>query len=256
MTEEKKEIAICRNVEEMNLRAAELFIQLADQAASSRDRFAVALSGGSTPRALYILLASPQFRSRVPWPKVHIFWGDERCVPPDHPESNYRMAREALLDAVPIPSQNIHRMPGEYEDHARAAAEYERALKTFFKVPEDAWPRFDLILLGMGDDGHTASLFPETPGFAERERWVADNYVAKLGTHRLTLTAPVINHAANVVFLISGKAKAPVLKEVLEGEYQPHRLPSQLVRPEGGKLLFILDQAAAKELTSPGAKVT
>jgi 6-phosphogluconolactonase len=256
MKEHKRETVICRDLEDVSLRAAALFIQLAEKVASSAGRFTVALSGGSTPRALYALLASDQFRSQVPWPQGHFFWGDERCVPPDHFESNYRMAREALLDAVPIPTQNIHRMPGEYVDHTRAATEYEQTLKTFFEVPAGKAPRFDLILLGMGDDGHTASLFPGTAALTERERWVTDNYVEKLATHRLTLTVPVINHAANVVFLISGESKASVLRKVLEGEYQPQRLPSQFIRPEGGTLMFFVDQAAAKELTSSGAKGT
>jgi 6-phosphogluconolactonase len=254
--ENEREIVVCRDLEDVSLRAAALFIQLADQRISSAGRFAVALSGGSTPRALYALLASDQFQPQVPWPQVHVFWGDERCVPPDHSESNYRMAREALLDAVPIPIQNIHRMPGEYADHTRAATEYEQTLKTFFEVPAGKVPRFDLILLGMGDDGHTASLFPGTAALAEQERWVTANYVEKLATHRLTLTVPVINHAANVVFLISGESKASVLREVLEGEYQPQRFPSQFIRPEGGRLLFILDRAAAKELRSSGTEET
>lgn len=250
MKQSHKEVVICRDLNEVSLRAAELFVQLADTAASSAGRFTVALSGGSTPRALYTLLASDRFRSRVPWSNVHLFWGDERCVPPDHSESNYRMAREALLDRSPIPPENIHRMPTEFEDPGDAAAEYERTLKAFFRVPVGELPRFDLILLGMGDDGHTASLFPGTAALAEQERWVTANYVEKLATHRLTLTVPVINHAANVVFLISGEAKASVLREVLEGGYQPERFPSQFIRPEGDKLLFILDRAAAKELTS------
>lgn len=250
MKQSHREIVLCRDLSEVSLRAAERFVQLADTAASSAGRFTVALSGGSTPRALYALLASDRFRSRVPWSKVHLFWGDERCVPPDHPESNYRMAREALLDQISIPAGNIHRMPAEYENPGDAAAEYEETLKAFFRVPVGQWPRFDLILLGMGEDGHTASLFPGTAALAEQERWVAANYVEKLVTHRLTLTVPVINHAANVVFLISGESKASVLREVLEGGYQPQRFPSQFIRPEGGRLLFILDRGAAKELTS------
>ncbi len=256
MKERDKEMVICRGLEEVSLRAAEMVVQLADQEASSMGRVTLALSGGSTPRALYALLAGDHFRSRVPWPRVHVFWGDERCVPPDHSESNYRMAREALLDVVPIPAQNIHRMPGEGKDHARAAADYEQTLKAFFRVPEGEWPRFDLILLGMGEDGHTASLFPGTAALMEHERWVTANYVEKLGTYRLTLTVPVINHAANVVFLVSGESKASVLREVLEGKAQPQRLPSQLVGPEEGRLVFIVDQAAAKELTFSRVQAT
>ena len=252
----EREILVCRDLEEVSHRAAELFVRLADEAVSSTGRFAVALSGGATPRALYALLATDQFRQRVRWPAVHLFWGDERCVAPDHPESNYRVAGEVLFDQAPIPVQNIHRMPAEYADHARAAAEYEQTLRAFFSVGAGGLPCFDLILLGMGEDGHTASLFPGTAAVAETERLVVANYVEKLGTHRLTLTVPVINRADHVAFLISGESKAWVLREVLEGEQQPQRLPSQLIRPVGGKLVFIVDRAAAKELTSSGAKVT
>ncbi|MFQ5990071.1 MAG: 6-phosphogluconolactonase [Candidatus Methylomirabilales bacterium] len=233
----------------MSQQAAALFVRLAHEAVLSTGWFAVALSGGSTPRALYALLISDQFRPQVPWQHVHVFWGDERCVPPDHPESNYRMVREVLLDQAPIPAQNIHRMPAERADHSSAAAAYAQTLQAFFDVPAGALPCFHLILLGMGEDGHTASLFPGTAALAETERLVVANYVEKLGTHRLTLTVPVINHAANVAFVITGSAKASVLKKVLKGEHEPHRLPSQLIRPEKGQLVFIVDHAAAKELT-------
>ncbi|MEE9172505.1 MAG: 6-phosphogluconolactonase [candidate division NC10 bacterium] len=253
MRERQREILVCRDLEDVSHRAAELFIRLANEAASSTGRFAVALSGGSTPRALFTLLATDPFKQRVPWPKVHLFWGDERCVPPDHPESNYRMARDTLLDQAPISAQNIHRMPAEDEDCARAAAAYEQTLRAFFEGVAGELPCFDLILLGMGEDGHTASLFPGTAALAETERLVAPTYVEKLGTYRLTLTAPVINHAAHVAFLVAGESKASVLREVLEGERDPQRLPSQLIQPSRGRLVFIVDRAAAKELTlSPG----
>ncbi len=250
----RRDIFVCRDPEEVSQRAADLFVRLADEAVSSTGRFAVALSGGSTPRVLYALLATNEFRRRVPWSRVHLFWGDERCVPPDHPESNYHMAREVLLDKAPIPVRNIHRMPAEQEDHLRAAAAYEQMLRAFFELTAGELPSFDLILLGMGEDGHTASLFPGTTALAENERLVASNYVEKLGTYRLTLTVPVINHAANVVFLVSGKSKASMLKEVLEGEHQPQHLPSQLIRPVEGKLVFIVDREAGKELSLSGAK--
>ncbi len=243
------DILLCRDPEEVSHRGAELFVRLADEAVSSTDRFTVALSGGSTPRALYALLASDQFREQVPWSKVHLFWGDERCVPPDHPDSNYRMTRETLLEKAPILDENVYRMPAELEDHIRAAAQYEQTLKTFFQVPIGGLPSFDLILLGMGDDGHTASLFPGTAALEETERLVAANYVEKFGTYRLTLTVPLINQAANVAFLITGDSKASVLREVLEGEHQPERFPSQLVRPVKGQLVFIVDRAAANDLT-------
>jgi 6-phosphogluconolactonase len=243
------ELRVCRDPEELYDTAAALFADLAAEGVAARGRFTVVLSGGSTPRGLYELLASEKYRTRISWEKVQFFWGDERCVPPDHPESNYRMAREVLLDQIPIPAENIHRMPAEREDHAVAAAQYEETLREFFQVPVGQWPRFDLILLGMGEDGHTASLFPWTPALAETERLVVANYVEKLGTHRLTLTVPVINQAAVVAFLVTGAPKASVLREVLEGARHPGRLPSQLIRPEKGLLLFILDRAAAKELT-------
>ncbi|MFQ5796650.1 MAG: 6-phosphogluconolactonase [Candidatus Bipolaricaulia bacterium] len=249
----RREILLCRDPEEVSQRAAELFVRLADEAVSYSGRFAVALSGGSTPRLLYAMLATNAFRQRVPWSRVHLFWGDERCVAPDHPESNYRMAREVLLDKTPIPVRNIHRMPAEQEDRLHAAAVYEQTLREFFELRGGELPCFDLILLGMGEDGHTASLFPGTPALAETERLVAANYVEKLGTYRLTLTVPVINHAANVVFLVSGKSKELVLREVLEGEHQPQRLPSQLIRPVEGKLVFIVDREAGKELSLSGA---
>jgi len=253
-------LLICRDPGEVSLRAAELFAQLAGEAVAATGRFAAALSGGSTPRALYALLAGDPFRTRIPWSKVHLFWGDERCVPPEHPESNYRMVRESLLNQVPIPEENVHRMPAEQEDPNRAAAEYEQTLKEFFGLtraphPAPLWPRFDLILLGMGEDGHTASLFPGTAALEETRRLVTATYIPTpdhrpLQTgHRLTLTVPVINNAAQIVFLICGGSKAPVLKEVLEGDYQPERLPSQLIRPRTGRLLFIVDRAAAGLLT-------
>jgi 6-phosphogluconolactonase len=249
MREARPEILLCRDLAEVSEQAAELFVRLADEAISSSGRFAVALSGGSTPQALYWRLGSEPSRQRVPWSKVHLFWGDERYVPPDHPESNYRMARESLLSGAPIPAQNIHRMPTELEDPDCAAADYQQTLREFFKLSLGQWPRFDLILLGMGEDGHTASLFPGTTAVTETGRLVVANYVETLHAHRLTLTVPAINHAANIVFLISGESKAAVLSDVLEGQDQPGRLPSQLIQPVQGRLLFIVDRAAASKLS-------
>ena len=159
------------------------------------------------------------------------------------------MVRELLIDQVPIPKGNIYRMPAEQNDHARAAMEYTQTLKTFFHLKEGEFPRFDLILLGMGDDGHTASLFPHTPALDDTRGLVSANYVEKLGEYRLTLTVPLINHAAHIVFLISGESKASVLRDVVEGAYQPHRLPSQFICPENGRLLFLVDCMAASKLT-------
>ncbi len=242
----KHKIRVLRG-EEVSLQAAELFVSLAEECAQKRNRFSVALSGGSTPRALFEVLASPSFRERVPWASVYLFWGDERCVPPDHRDSNYRMARETLLEKVPIPQNNIFRIAAENPMPAEAALQYENTLRKFFGTPE-GFPVFDLIFLGMGDDGHTASLFPFTDALKETTRWVADNYVEKFQSYRITLTVPVINHAANVVFLISGRSKAQVLKEVLEGPADSYRLPSQLIQPVHGNLLFFLDEEASKEL--------
>lgn len=215
-------------------------------AISDHGYFAVALSGGSTPRALFELLAVPENAQHIGWSKVHVFWGDERTVPPDHPDSNYRMAKEALLDFVALPASNVHRISGELEP-VRAAAEYEQTLRSFF-AKRAGKTRFDLILLGMGDDGHTASLFPDTEALNETERLVVANHVPKLDTWRITLTAPVINDAAHVAFLVAGAGKAAVLKRVLQGPRQPHKLPSQLIQPVDGELVWLLDKAAASEL--------
>jgi len=221
--------------------AAEHFATLAAEAIAARRQFTVALSGGSTPRAAYALLAAEE----VDWPRVHVFWGDERCVPPDHLDSNYRLAREALLDKVPIPAENIHCIRGEINPE-EAAADYERTLRSFFaRHPEEPTPRFDLILLGMGEDGHTASLFPGTAALNEQTRWVVAHYVDKLRAWRVTLTPVVINAAAHVTFIVSGAGKAERLREVLTGPYRPDTLPSQIVRPTDGRLLWLTDAAAA-----------
>ncbi len=224
--------------------AAEQIVTLAAEAILARGRFSIGLSGGSTPRALYTLLAGPEFAGRVDWTKIHIFWGDERTVPPDHPDSNYRMAREAWLDHVAIPAAQIHRMHGE-SDPDQAAQDYEAVLRTYFG--EAAGPRFDLLLLGMGDDGHTASLFPGTAALHENTRWVIPNYVEKLTTWRLTLTPPALNAAVEVRFLVAGESKAAVLRDVLHGA---EHYPSQIVRPRDGRLIWMVDTAAASLLKS------
>lgn len=244
----KHEILVVANPDELSLRAADEFVRQAREAVQAKGFFTVVLSGGSTPRGLYTVLASDEYRERVPWSKVYLFWGDERCVSPEHLDSNYRISRELLLDKVPIPNENIHRMPAEQEDHVHAAMEYEQTIRAFFHPEPGELPRFDLIVLGMGEDGHTASLFPWTSVLGERDRFVSANYVGKLGVYRLTLTAQLINQAAEVMFLISGESKASVLRDVLEGEYQPQRFPSQLIRPVNGRLLFIVDRMAASML--------
>ena len=231
---------------------ADHFVRLARQAVANNGRFAVALAGGSTPRVAYTLLAGNEFATRVDWSHVHVFWGDERCVPPDHADSNYGMAREALLEHVPLPPENVHRIRGELAP-AQAAAGYENALRAFFSPPaedrqangETNVARFDLILLGMGDDGHTASLFPGTVAVSEHTRWVMANFVEKLDSWRITLTSAVINAAANVTFVVSGSGKAERLRQVLTGPYQPDALPAQLVNPDRGRLRWLVDEAAA-----------
>lgn len=230
--------------------AAETITTRAARAVAERGRFSVALSGGSTPRALYALLAADEFAARIPWPQVDVFWGDERCVPPDHADSNYRMARETLLDRVPIPASNIHRMRGEISP-AEAALEYEGVLRAYFAPKSgqgQAQARFDVLLLGLGDDGHTASLFPHTPALREHARWVVENWVAKLDAWRITLTPPAINAATLILFLVAGEGKAQVLRDVLYGPPQTDRYPAQRVQPDGGRLVWMLDAAAAARL--------
>jgi 6-phosphogluconolactonase len=224
--------------------AARLFADQAKHASAARGRFSVALSGGSTPSRTYELLAQPPFRDRVPWPKVHVFWGDERCVPADDLRSNYRMARQALLDHVPIPPEQIHPIACAHEPRA-AAERYETVLRGFFG---ERPPRFDLVFLGLGANGHTASLFPDTPVLEERQRWVAEVYVAEQDLFRVTLTAPLLNQAAIVAFLVAGAAKATVLHDVLQGPREPSRLPAQLIRPTDGNLHWLVDRTAARLL--------
>jgi 6-phosphogluconolactonase len=231
--------------------AAEDAVRLAGEAVAARGRFTFVLSGGSTPRSLFTLLADPQesFRDRIAWSAVHVFWGDERCVPPDHPESNYRMARESLLDHVPIPAANVHRIAAENPDAAAAAALYDNELALFFALAERELPRFDLVLLGLGPDGHTASLFPGNAAVHETERRVIAPFVEKFNTHRITLTAPVLNHAAVVIFLVSGAEKAAALAAVVEGARQVDLYPAQIIQPDDGVLVWLVDDAAAEGLT-------
>jgi 6-phosphogluconolactonase len=220
--------------------AAERVVAAASAAIAARGRFTFALSGGSTPRVLFELLASDAYRSRVDWARTEVFFGDERCVPPDDSASNYRMARETLLDHVPA---RVHRMRGEDAPVAAAAA-YERELRELFGTT----PRFDLVLLGMGDNGHTASLFPGLTAVMERERWVVAEYVAEVSMWRITFTPVVLNAAAEDLFLVAGTDKASMLHRVLEGPRDPRALPSQVVAPADGRLVWLVDAAAAAEL--------
>jgi 6-phosphogluconolactonase len=211
--------------------------------------FTIALSGGSTPRNLYTLIAA-NASATLPWDKMFFFWGDERHVPPDSPDSNYRMAKESLLSKVPIPPANIFPVPAENPDAAQVAEVYEQTLRRFFAVAPGEFPRFDLILLGMGPDGHTASLFPETAALQEKSRLVVANWVEKLGGSRITFTLPLLNSARCVTFLVSGTDKAAALHEVLEGNAPAEKYPSRLVQPSDGKLIWFVDRAAASELSA------
>ena len=242
------DIEVCRDAEALATAAAERFVALAAEAIERQGRFAVALSGGSTPKALYSRLAHSDDAMRVEWDRVHIFFGDERCVPPDNPDSNYHMAREALLNRIPIPRHCVHRMRGEVDPLA-AAQEYEETLIGFFNSRPDekarGKPRFDLILLGLGENGHTASLFPGSTAVREEWRWVLAVNPEGVPQWRLTLTPVVLNAAANVIFLVSGEAKRERLREVLEGPYVPDDLPAQIVNPTDGSLRWMVDEAAA-----------
>jgi 6-phosphogluconolactonase len=232
--------------------AAKHFAERVGQAVAKRGRARIAISGGSTPKATFALLADPAgpYAASLPWDKVELFWVDERTVPPDHPDSNYRMTSEALLSKVPLNPEHVHRMEGEL-DPEEAASKYESLLRNVFKLEGAEVPRFDTVWLGMGDDGHTASLFPHTEGTHEISRIVYANHVPQKDTWRITLTYPVINQADDVVFLIAGKDKATPLEGVLYGEYDPATLPSQLIQPANGSLTLLLDAAAAQKLPKP-----
>lgn len=235
------EIKTFENVEKLNIFAAEKFVELSQQAIAERGRFTVALSGGSTPKKLYSLLAAEPFRSKIEWKKIQFFFGDERNVPIVSDESNFRMANEALFSKVEIPAENIHRFLTEKGEPKVVAEEMEQKIKEVFDLKENEFPRFDLIFLGMGTDGHTASLFPETTALKEDRKIVVENYVPKFDTFRLTFTFPTITNAGNIIFLVAGQDKAEVLREVLNGKYEPDKMPSQAVKPINGELLFLTD---------------
>jgi 6-phosphogluconolactonase len=238
-------IRVFNDHEALSQAAAELFTIQSRQAGLICGRFSVALSGGQTPHRMYEILSAEPYRRRIHWNEVHIFWSDERCVPADDPRSNATMARQVLLSKVPIPPENIHPMMCD-QSPQQAARLYENELKTFFSTQN---PNFHLVLLGLGENGHTASLFPHTPVLNQTEKWVSEVYVKELDMYRLTFTAQFINQASQVVFLVSGAEKAGVLEEVLEGSYQPHNLPAQLIRPNGNHPTWLVDRAASHKLT-------
>ncbi|MBU4233150.1 MAG: 6-phosphogluconolactonase [Desulfobacterales bacterium] len=237
-------IDVYPDLESLSRAAAALLVRQANLAVAARGRFSVALAGGATPRRTYELLAAPPLKDQAPWDRMHVFWGDERCVPLNDSRSNARLAKEAWLDHVPIPGTQIHPMNCA-PDPAAAARQYEAQLREFFAGQP---PRLDLVLLGLGHDGHTASLFPGTAVLKEGERWAAPVYLAEADLHRVTLTAPLINQAAVVAFLVAGGAKAGVLREVLHGPRDPARLPAQLIQPQTGELRWLADLAAAGSL--------
>lgn len=244
------EIRIHNGPEDLAREAADLIVWAGSQAIATNRRFRVALSGGSTPKAIHAMLAGPAFAGQVDWQRVEFYFGDERCVPPDHGESNYGMADATLFRPLRINASQVFRMAGEAGDPDQAAREYEALLRERFGCPAPEWPRFDLVLLGMGDDGHTASLFPGTPALQERNRLVVANRSPRGVPNRLTLTVPAINHAHLVLFLVAGAPKAPAAKAVLEDpSADPAQFPARLIRPAEGRLLWFLDQAAAAELT-------
>ena len=247
----EREIRILADGAAIAKRAAQEFVQAAASAVREKNAFNVALAGGSTPKMLYGLLVNdPALRSQVPWDKTHLFFGDERHVPPDHPDSNFRMATEAMISKSPLKPEQVTRIKGENPDADQAALEYERTLRDFFKLKAGDFPRFDLVLVGMGNEGHTLSLFPGTKALHADGRIAVRNWVGKLDTDRITLTAPAASNAAEILFMVTGADKAPALKSVLEGPFEPDQLPAQLLQPKSGKLLWLVDAAAGSMLTS------
>lgn len=240
-------ISVFENLAEISRAAAEKFCEIGNQAIKQKQKFTVALAGGSTPKSLYQLLASEEYRNQIDWTRTFFFFGDERNVLPTDDESNFRMANENLLQPLQIAEENIFRWQTELEN---AAENYEQTIKEFFDLSENEFPRFDLILLGMGDDGHTASLFPFTEALTETNRIAVENRVEKLNASRLTFTFPTINNASTVIFLISGQSKAETLREVLEGEYNGEKLPSQNVKLENGILFWLIDTSSARLLNN------
>ena len=247
----EREVRILKDAAAIAKFAAAKFLEIAKSAVGEKGLFTVALAGGSTPKALYSLLVDdPALRSQLPWDRMHMFFGDERHAGPTDPESNFRMASEAMLSKAPLKPEQVTRIKGEYADTEKAALEYEQELKAFFKLGLGELPRFDLVLVGMGDEGHALSLFPGTNALHPGERIVVRNWVGKLYTERITITAPVASNAANVIFMVTKPDKALALKAVLEGPFEPEQLPSQLIQPVNGKLLWLVDTAAGAMLTS------
>lgn len=239
------DLTIYPDIDTLSQDAAQHIVGIASESIAERGLFTIALSGGNTPRKTYSLLGSEPYSSQIDWELVHIFWSDERCVPPDSPDSNYRMAHEELLSKISIPALQVHRMPADLPDRDAAAQEYTDEMRRIFG--KDV-PDFDLIQLGMGPEGHTASLFPHQASLHETRRLVMPVSVPKPPPDRLTFTPPLLNAARNVLFLVTGEDKADALKEVLEGKYQPDEYPAQIVSPPNGEVEWVVDRDAAKEL--------
>jgi 6-phosphogluconolactonase len=249
-----REVRILPDANAIAQTGAAEFLDAAQMAVREKGRFSVALAGGSSPKILYGLLASnPLLQAKVPWSKMQFFFGDERHVPPDDAESNYRMAKEAMFTKAPVDPKQVHRIHAENPNAGEAAEEYEAELRECFRLKVGQLPRFDLVLLGMGPEGHTASLFPGTRALREEHRLVVSNWVGKFYTDRITLTPSVFNNAARIMFLVHGAEKAPALKAVLEGPYEPDQLPAQIIRPATGKVVWLVDPTAASML-APQAK--
>lgn len=236
------DVRVCADLNELGLRAAECAVDTINDAVRRHGRCTLVLSGGSTPRTLYELLAS-KYRDQIPWADVHLFWGDERYVPAHDPDSNYRMAGEALLDHVPCPAANVHPMPTHFPSPDAAARDYERTLRGYF---DGDWPHFDLVLLGIGEDAHTASLFPGSPALEERTRWVVAARAPVGPPQRLTLTLPAITPAANIYVLVAGSKKAGALRRVLTGMPDLHTYPAAAIQSAEGTLIWWVDRAAAE----------
>lgn len=234
-------IQIYSNTEEINIRAAILFVEAAKKAIAEKGKFTAVLTGGSSPAGIYKLLASDDYKSKIDWSKVFIFWGDERWVPLEDDLSNAKMSYSTLLSHVPIPKENIFEMYKDGVTPEDYAAEYEQAIKSI--LGEEG--KFDLILLGMGDDGHTASLFPGQAVLEEQDKWVAAYYLEPQKMHRITLTAPLINKAEKILVIAFGEKKAHALKEVLHGDHNPKLYPMQLIKPVNGEIIFLVDKNAA-----------
>ena len=254
---ETASVEIFTDVAALTSEAENLFVRLAQDAVAKRGIFTVALSGGSTPKGLYTsMVTDNSLRAAIPWPQIHFFFGDERHVPSDSPGSNFRMVNEAMFLRLPPGSAHIHRIFGELADAAEAASRYESEMRDFFEshgLVEEGFPRFDLIFLGLGPEGHTASLFPESLALRETHRWVLANWVEKLKTHRITLTFPVLNNAGDVVLLVAGSAKAQIMADVLERTADVPKYPVQSVQPRSGTERWMLDKAAASQLSKVNA---